>query len=282
MTHMTQNRPYKDLYVYLLNGRLGPCDEEGLGGGFLGNWVEGGNSFLFFSRPSTDLVAGVLERRPDIELIEDHHFSYEEWQGGGLGTVRIANFLIVPPWFENEACEGVIKILLDPGVVFGNGLHPTTRDCLKAISMVAEKGQMGRVLDLGTGTGILAIAAAFSGARQVLAVDLNPLCVKTAQENVRRNHLEDKVEVVEGSVEDIVDEPADLFLANIHSPVIKGLFQERSFGERGRAVLSGLMRSQYRGLLPELRKHRFRVLREWDHEMTWYTVLAEKGSVMRI
>lgn len=247
-----------------------------LGDAFLGNWVEAGNSFLFFSRPSRDLVAGVSDRHPGMELVEDHYFTYEQWQGGGLDPIRIANFLIVPPWVESEACEGVIKILLDPGVVFGNGLHPTTRDCLKAISFVAEGDQMGRVLDLGTGTGILAMAAALLGAKRVLAVDLNPLCVKTARGNVRRNHLEGKVQVVEGSAEDIVGEPADLVLANIDYTVIKGLLERGPFCEKGRVVLSGLMRSQYRDSLLELKRHQFQILRTWDHEMTWYTVLAKK------
>lgn len=68
--------------------------------------------------------------------------------------------------------EDVIKIRLDPGVVFGNCLHPTTRDCLKALSLVAEMDPLDYVLDLGTGTGVLAVAAALLGAKRVVAVDL--------------------------------------------------------------------------------------------------------------
>jgi ribosomal protein L11 methyltransferase len=272
----TGSKPYNDLYVYLLNGMLSNNDEQILGDAFLGNWVEGGNSFLFFSRPSRDVVAGVSSKHPGIELVEDHYFTYEQWQGGGLDAIRIGKFLIVPPWVDREAGEGVIKIFLDPGVVFGNCLHPTTRDCLKALSIVAAKDQMDRVLDLGTGTGILAIAAALVGAKRVLAVDLNPLCVKTARENVKLNHPEGTIRVVEGSAEDIVGEPADLVFANIHYKVIKGLLGRKSFSKKRQLIISGLMRSQYRDVRVELERRNFRIVREWDHEMTWYTVLAKK------
>lgn len=279
MICLTESNPYKDLYVYLLSSMLSRYDEQMLGDAFLGNWVEEGNSFLFFSQPSKDVVVKISSKYSNIELVEDHYFTYEQWQGGGLDAVRIGRFLIVPPWLEAEGGEGLIKICLDPGVVFGNCLHPTTRDCLKALSLVAEKGQMGRVLDLGTGTGILAIAAALLGAKRVLAVDLNPLCVKTARENVKLNHLEGKVGVMEGSAEDIVGQSADLVLANIHHEVIKGFLKKKSFNKKRKLIISGLMRSQYREVRFELERSQFRVLCEWDHEMTWYTVLAKKEEV---
>jgi len=279
MICLTESNPYKDLYVYLLSGMMSRYDEQMLGDAFLGNWVEEGNSFLFFSQPSKDVVVKISSKYLNIELVEDHCFTYEQWQGGGLDAVRIGRFLIVPPWLEAEGGEGLIRICLDPGVVFGNCLHPTTRDCLKALSLVAEKGQMGRVLDLGTGTGILAIAAALLGAKRVLAVDLNPLCVKTTRENVRLNHLEGKVGVVEGSAEDMVDQSADLVLANIHHEVIKGFLKKKSFNKKRKLIISGLMRSQYREVRFELERSQFRVLCEWDHEMTWYTVLAKKEEV---
>ena len=279
MICLTESNPYKDLYVYLLSGMMSRYDEQMLGDAFLGNWVEEGNSFLFFSQPSKDVVVKISSKYSNIELVEDHYFTYEQWQGGGLDAVRIGRFLIVPPWLEAGGGEGLIRICLDPGVVFGNCLHPTTRDCLKALSLVAEKGQMGRVLDLGTGTGILAIAAALLGAKRVLAVDLNPLCVKTARENVKLNHLEGKVGVMEGSAEDIVGQSADLVLANIHHEVIKGFLKKKSFNKKRKLIISGLMRSQYREVRFELERSQFRVLCEWDHEMTWYTVLAKKEEV---
>jgi ribosomal protein L11 methyltransferase len=131
------------------------------------------------------------------------------------------------------------------------------------------------VVDFGTGTGILALAAAFLGAGSVLAVDLNPLCVKTAEANVARNGFGDVIQVVEGPVEDFVDEPADLVAANIHQTVINELLGKRRFVAGERLILSGLMRSAAREVRRKLARLRFAILHEWDHEMTWFTILAE-------
>lgn len=274
--HKATPLPYQDLYVYLIKGMLKEHDEASLGDHFLGNWVEGKSSFLFFSRPSNRFITRLLTARPDLELDDDYHFSYDQWQGGGLDPVSIEQFLIVPPWVESDGEEGVIKILLDPGVVFGNCLHPTTRDCLKALSLAARRANLGRVLDLGTGTGILAIAAARLGAEEVLAIDLNPLCVKTAGKNIEMNHLKAIIHVLEAKAEDIADDPADLILANIHHDVIKRFLETGNFQENVRLIISGLMRSQYREIRTQLGQRGFDLLHEWDYEMTWFTVLASR------
>ena len=114
--------PCPDLYIYLMKGVLREKDEELLGNAFMGNWVEGESSFLFFSCPSRERVKGLLNYCPDLELDEDYHFSYDEWQGGGVDVLEIGPFVIVPPWLKNQPDNGAIEILLDPGVVFGNCL----------------------------------------------------------------------------------------------------------------------------------------------------------------
>jgi ribosomal protein L11 methyltransferase len=270
--------PYEALYIYLIKGLLREDDEALLGNDFLGNWVEEGSSFLFFSRPSRHRITRLLTARPYLELDSEYHFSYEAWQGGGPDPLRIEPFLIVPPWLKNDRQEGEIRILLDPGVVFGNGRHPTTQACLKAVSLVARKTPPGRVLDLGTGTGILALAAARLGAREVLAVDLNPLCVKTAVKNVELNRLKGTVHVMEARAEDVADDPADLIVANIHYAVIQQLLERGAFRNSGNLIISGLMRSQYREIRNRLDHCGFHPLREWDHDMTWYTVLASRET----
>jgi ribosomal protein L11 methyltransferase len=269
--------PYDELYVYLLDGQVGREEEASLGGDYIGNWVEEGTSFLFFTRSAREEISGLLKRRPDLGLVDDFRFTYEQWQGGCLEPLRVAGFLITPPWLHADPQEGATKILLDSGVVFGNGLHPTTRDCLKALVCARKSLPLGKVLDLGTGTGVLSLAAAFLNAEKVLAADLNPLCVKTAARNVLLNHLEDKIEVVEGSAESFIEEPADLMVANIHHAVIRDLLEKRVFRKNDRVIISGLMRSQAREVKVQLVHSHFRLLREWDYDMTWFTFLAEIG-----
>ncbi len=266
--------PYENLYIYFLRGLIKREEEKMLGKGFLGNWVEDGTCFLFFSEPAYDLVAHLLEIRGDLELLEQYEMPYEQWQGGTLEPITVSEFFIVPPWGSDVAAEGGKRIILDPGVVFGNGLHPTTRDCLRALSFVRKGFAFKRVLDLGTGTGILAVASGLLGAEQVLAVDLNPLCAQTALKNVMLNRLGQVVEVMEKNALEVVREKADLVIANIHYEVIEELLEKDRFRQVPRVIISGLMRSQARQVQQDLRKYEIPVIREWEHEMTWYTILA--------
>ena len=271
------NVPYEDLYVYLMDGRVNEEEEARMGESFLGNWVEEGNSFLFFTQPAHEEILLLLRARPDLNVLDNFHFTYEQWQGGGPDILRVDKFMIVPPWLDNEDCRQGIKILLDPGVVFGNGFHPTTRDCLRAIALSKEQRPFKRVLDLGTGTGLLALAAGFLGAERVLGVDLNPLCVETASKNVRLNRLEEIIEIVRGEAEELCTEPADLVAANIHFPVIRTFVEKREFIKNDRIILSGLMRSHARDAEDLLAEKNLCLMKKWDKDMTWYTLLAEKS-----
>ena len=113
--------------------------EAALGEAFLGNWEEADSSFLFFSSPADEILGLLLKEYPELELIENYHFTYEQWQGGRLDRIEVKKFVIVPPWEELDHDEGSNRIILDPGVVFGNGLHPTTRDCLRALACAASR-----------------------------------------------------------------------------------------------------------------------------------------------
>jgi ribosomal protein L11 methyltransferase len=268
---------YQDLYIYHLSGWVNEKEEKELGSHFLGNWVEDDFSFLFFSAPAVDKIKALIKNHAALEWVDDYHFSYEQWQGGGMEPIRIGPFLIETPWSRTGGEDDVIRIILDPGVVFGTGLHPTTRDCLKALAWLQERETVARVLDIGTGTGILAIAALGLGAKEAVAVDLNPLCVKTAQTNVVLNGFENRIRVIRGRAEDFVGWETDLVIANIHYDVLKTMIREPDIIRRKWMILSGLMRSQARDMKARIKDSAVDLVREWDHEMTWYTLLV-KGA----
>ena len=270
---------YENLYIYLIKGLVYPSEETTFGRSFLGNWVEEDTCFLFFREPSEEVVSELLKGRSDLQLLENYHFSYEQWQGAFSEPIRIDRFLVVPPWLDVSEGQGETKILLDPGLVFGTGLHASTRDSLKALSYVHARFPVKKVVDLGTGTGVLALASALLGAQQVLAVDLNPLCVKTARKNVQWNHLETRIEVKEGRAEDFAEFRADLILANIHWDVLKALIGKEGFRKNPWIVLSGLMRSHARDLEADLARYGLRVVKAWEDEATWYTMLVGNGAL---
>jgi len=110
-------------------------------------------------------------------------------------------FVIKPSWREYAALAGDIVLELDPGMAFGTGLHPTTQMCLLALERYLQPGD--RVLDLGTGSGILAIAAAKLGAAMCLATDIDPVAVEAARANVAMNGARELVQVEQGSLAQI-------------------------------------------------------------------------------
>lgn len=131
--------------------------------------------------------------------------------------------VVVPSWHEFIAASGDVTITLDPGMAFGTGLHPTTRMSLVAVEQYARAGQ--RVLDMGTGSGILSIAAARLGVASVLAVEKDPLAARVARENVALNGVQKTVRVENGSLEQVSGQ-FDLLLVNILAGVIVSLIEQ--------------------------------------------------------
>ena len=138
----------------------------------------------------------------------------ESWKAEFV-PIRIGAFLVRPTWSESIVGEGV-ELVLDPGMAFGTGLHPTTQQCLEALSTLPLGGKS--VLDVGTGSGILAIAAAKRGASPVVAVDTDTLAVDAARENAVRNGV--AIPVAAGSAADVPGR-FDVVVANIVSPVLQ-------------------------------------------------------------
>ncbi|WP_298817764.1 50S ribosomal protein L11 methyltransferase [Chloroflexus sp.] len=143
----------------------------------------------------------VSQIRP-LGPIQTRTLAEEDWANAWkqfYPVMRIGErIVIVPSWLEYQPQPDDIALLLDPGMAFGTGLHPTTKLCLQLLERLVHPND--HVLDLGTGSGILAIAAAKLGAGAVLALDNDPIAVRVAQENVERNQVRAIVQVAEGSL----------------------------------------------------------------------------------
>ena len=135
---------------------------------------------------------------PSFRLLSNEDWA-EAWKAHYAVSHVGRQTVIVPRWMEYQGTPGEVIVVLDPGMAFGTGTHPTTRLCLTALEDLASPGM--EVLDLGTGSGILAISAAKQGAAAVLALDVDEIAVAAAQENVAANQVGSTVQVKAGSME---------------------------------------------------------------------------------
>lgn len=137
----------------------------------------------FADRADADAVAAA--RAGAVEEVADQDWG-ETWKKG-LAALTVGRVHVRPTWIAGPAPEGTIEVVLDPGMAFGTGTHPTTSLCLAALSDLLAKSRDARVLDVGTGSGLLAIAAAKLGAARVTATDNDPIALAVARENAEAN-----------------------------------------------------------------------------------------------
>lgn len=232
------------------------------------------------------------ERRRQIEealwhLRQLHSFSEprlrvlaeEDWANAWKAhyhPFRIGRRLVIAPsWEPVTPGPDDLLIVLDPGMAFGTGLHPSTRLCLLLLEDHLRPGD--KVLDLGTGSGILAIAAAKLGASFVLARDIDPVAVEAARENVARNDVAAVVQVEEGSLPERAD-GFDLALVNILAEVIVRLLGEGLADvvrPGGSLILSGIIASKADEVHAALAARGFTHIQRRD-EGEWIALLATR------
>ena len=142
----------------------------------------------------------------------------ESWKAA-FKPFRLGEHIVIKPsWETCEILPGDRVIEIDPGMAFGTGTHETTGMCVRLVEKYVRPGD--RAIDIGTGTGILAIAAAHMGASAVLATDLDAVAVRVAAENIRANGFEGAIDVRCGDLLEVVDEIGDVVIANIIADVI--------------------------------------------------------------
>lgn len=279
MTDPSPRAPYDRLFIYYLSGR--PHREPIECDAYIGTWQEGDSAFVFFHQKVDSVVHRIVSSQPELKWIDSFEMSYDQWQGETLGRRELGGFVIVPGWEAEPVGEGARpnEILMDPGVVFGNGAHPTTQDCLEAITLALQREPLTSAVDLGTGTGILALAAWKQGLRSIVAVDFNRLAIQTAASNFRLNGAQNDILPLHARAEDCMDLEVDLLIANIHFSVMKSLIESPGFIRKRQFVLSGLLRSEVRHIEDMLSRLPVTVLNKWQREGVWHTLWGSSNVV---
>jgi ribosomal protein L11 methyltransferase len=200
----------------------------------------------------------------------------EAWKSH-FPVLRIGRRIVIrPTWRRHHKLPGDVVLSLDPGMAFGTGLHPTTRLCLAALEALADEGRLARgrarngaarVIDVGCGSGILAIAAGALGAGEMLGVDTDPIAVESTTANARLNNQSDRLRVRQGSAPS-GEGPFDLVLANLIASLLvllaRPLRDELAPG--GRILASGIFRDREGDVRAAFEAANLTVARRWAEE----------------
>jgi ribosomal protein L11 methyltransferase len=165
----------------------------------------------------------------------------EEWEQS-INVIHVTDKIVIKPTFRNyNANPGQIVLVIDPKMSFGTGEHQTTRLVLMLLEKYTTLG--ARVLDVGSGSGILAIASIKLGARQAIAIDIDEWCYDNAIENSKLNNVENSVEVMQGEISNVKESEFDLILANIQKNILIEIAPEiySRIKPGGKVILSGLL-----------------------------------------
>ena len=165
----------------------------------------------------------------------------EEWEQS-INVIEVSDKIVIKPTFRNyNAKPGQIVLVIDPKMSFGTGEHQTTKLVLMLLEKYVSPGV--RVLDVGSGSGILAIASVKLGARYAIAIDIDDWCYNNAIENSKLNNVDNAIEVLQGEITDIKESDFDLILANIQKNILLDIAPEiySRLKPGGIIILSGLL-----------------------------------------
>lgn len=212
-----------------------------------------------------------------LAKVESEKMHEEDWANNWkkyYKPTKIGERIVVKPiWEEYDAKENELVLELDPGMAFGTGTHETTRMCIQALDKYVKEDST--IFDVGCGSGILAIAAAKLGAKKAIGVDLDPVAVESANENVGLNNL-NNIEILYGNLVEVIDGKADIVVANIIAEVICILTEDvkRVLKKDGYFITSGIIHDRVDMVTKKLEEVGFEVL-EVNKDGEWNCIVAK-------
>jgi ribosomal protein L11 methyltransferase len=200
----------------------------------------------------------------------------ENWKRFFKPVQATSTFVVKPPWSKIRLKKSQIPIDIYPGMAFGTGTHATTILCLKALERGLRKKGVS-VLDVGTGSGVLSIASARLGAREVLGLDIDGAAVESARENVERNHVSEIVKIRKGRIGDI-QKRFDVIAANIDLKNLKRMRWSLIHHLKGRGflILSGILEEEKDRLCQHYMNTELLQWIRTDQEGEWVCLLFKK------
>lgn len=216
---------------------------------------------------------------PAPATVNTRTISDEDWATAWKAffhPLRVGRRIVIAPSWEPVEAEGAdLVIILDPGMAFGTGQHPSTVLALELLEDTVRGGE--RVADVGTGSGILAIAAARLGAREVVAIDADALAVEVARANAAQNGVADRLTVVVGDLLEGVDGAFDAIAANITADVIVRLLPGAAacLASGGSVILSGIVEDRLDDIISSAEARGLRI-RQVRGEGEWRAVAASR------
>lgn len=185
-------------------------------------------------------------------------------------------FTIVPTWEEyTPVSSDELIIELDPGMAFGTGTHPTTVMCIQALERTVKPGDY--VVDVGTGSGVLSIAAAMLDAEKVTALDLDEVAVQSAKINVKLNKVHEKIDVFQNNLLDGVESKADIVVANILAEVIMRFTDDvaSAVKQGGYFIASGIIQQKKQDVRDKISEAGFEIMEVMQME-DWIAIIAKR------
>ena len=243
---------------------------------------EEGDALLTQFPPGSDVDAiraalAAADPAADVSIAPAEPVDWTEGWKALIGAHDLGALTVAPPWLA-DGLDPARTIVIDPGMAFGTGDHPTTRGVVRLMDGAIRAGDV--VADLGAGSAVLSIAAVRLGAARAAAVELDPDAITNAEENVRRNGAEGRVTVIQGDAELILPllAPVRVILANIISSVLISLMPAMSAAltADGVLILAGILREERATMLGVLAAHGWRADAE-DAEEAWWSVRAVRA-----